>query len=247
MKKFFLFAYLLSVIAFYGYSQSLTLSNNAGPIVANSIIDQRGTPDSTELVTYLLVTNTGSRTINVLCKRTEISLMEGTQFTMCWANGCYPSSVKISPNAESIDPGQTATDFSGHYVPTETEYFTAGESLVRWTFFADNDANDSVSVVVKYITYPMGLDESQADRITLSSAVPNPASVKATFTYSIPSGADGFLVVRNMVGTAVSTEQLINNAGKITINTSGLPAGLYFATLTVNGKLMQTRKMIVQR
>lgn len=246
MKKLLLSFYLLSVVAFYGYSQSLSLSNPAGPIVANSIIIQAGTPDSSALITYLYVTNTSARTVNIYCKKSTLSLMDSTSIPWCFANACYGSDRTIS-NLQIVEPGQTITDFHGDYSSTTMDgKFHSGESVVRWVFFAENDVNDSVSVTIKYTSYPLGIDETLAHQVALSGSIPNPANEKATFTYSIPSGSDGMMIIRNVVGSIVASEQVPSASGQVSVNTFNLSNGLYFCSLTVNGKMMVTRKMIVQ-
>lgn len=146
MKKLLLSVYFLSLVAFYGYSQSLTLSNLNGPVTPNSIIVQAGTPDSVELVSYFNVKNVGDNTIRVLCKKVQIAMLDSTEVTMCWAGGCYSSGTMISPNDQPITPGETITEFSGHYSQVAFNHFKSGESIVRWVFFDRANVNDSVSV-----------------------------------------------------------------------------------------------------
>ncbi|MCK9424168.1 MAG: T9SS type A sorting domain-containing protein [Bacteroidales bacterium] len=246
MKKLLLFAYLLSVIAFYGYSQNLSLSNLAGPIAPNTIIIQPGTPDSTDMTTFIYVKNIGTRAINVFCKKSELSLMDSIQLTMCWANGCYPPSTTVSPNAQLIEPGQTIMDFSGHYSRSDGKNLKSGESVVRWVFFTENDINDSASVTIKYTSFPLGVEETMANQGVLSNSIPNPANEKATFSYTIASGSDGSFVVRNLVGSTMQTISLQPSNGKITLATADLADGIYFCSLLVKGKVAVTKKMVVR-
>ncbi|HNY03943.1 MAG TPA: hypothetical protein PKG48_15210, partial [Bacteroidales bacterium] len=155
MKKLIL-SFVLITLALAGLAQSLSLSNIHGPITANSTIIQAGTPDSVELITYLNVTNNSSSAKDILCKKTEINLLNNIEVTMCWAGGCYSASTYISPNAQAIDPGATNTEFSGHYTNANFNPIGSGESMIRWTFFDRTNPNDSVSVTVKYTTFPVG-------------------------------------------------------------------------------------------
>ena len=142
MKKLLLLVYLLSIAAFYGYSQSLSLMTPQGTVVTNSFITQYGTYDSLELVTYLHVKNISAQDVNIYAKKIEIFLTDSVETTMCWAGGCYSASTFVSPNYASIPAGQTATDFSGHYSTTTGHGFNLGESIVRWVFFNDENHND---------------------------------------------------------------------------------------------------------
>ncbi|MEI7982663.1 MAG: T9SS type A sorting domain-containing protein [Bacteroidota bacterium] len=246
MKKFFLIVSLLSVVAFFGYSQKISLSNPAGNIVPNSIIIQQGTPDSTELITYINVKNACNDAIQVYCRKTTLSLMDSTQVTFCFAGQCYFATTDESALTEPINPGDSVTDFSSHYTRTEgEEKFESGESVIRWTFFT-RDGSDSVSVTIIYKSYPLGIEETLAHQGVLSASIPNPANEKATFTYSIPSGSRGELVIRNLVGSAMKTLSLESTNGKITLATAEMADGIYFCSLVIDGKVTVTKKMLVR-
>lgn len=246
MKKLLLSVYLLSVIGFYGYSQSLSLSNIHGTIEPNSIIIQAGTPDSVELITYFNVKNISAKTINVLCKKVQCSMLDSTEITMCWAGSCYPSSTFVSPNAQAITAGQTITDFIGHYTQTAYLHFKSGESVVRWVFFDKINPNDSVSVTIKYATFPLAIEESAARRAMLSNAYPNPSASETSFSYSIPVGSQGTILVRDLLGSTVQSLVLPVSFGKTTLNTMNLSDGIYFCSLMVDGKVNQTKKIVVK-
>ena len=248
MKKLLLLVFMLSAAAFSSYSQNLVLSNLQGNLPTNAFITQVGTPDSVELITYLYVKNTGASTINVFCKKVEVKKIDSVETTMCWAGGCYPSFVNVSPNAAPILSGQTITDFVGHY--TWAGYsqpgFKPGESIVRWVFYNEANANDSASVTIKYTSWPVGLDEITSREGTLSAAYPNPAGETTRISYTLPEGSQGAIMIRNLVGATVQTEQLRSGSGTITFRTSSLNDGIYFYSLVVDGKPIQTKKLVVR-
>ncbi len=248
MKKMLLSVCLISIVCFYGYSQSLSLSNNNGPVTPNTILYQTGTPDSLELVTYLNVKNNSSQTMDVLCKKVELTLVNSNQVTMCWAVGCYSPTVYISSDPKSIAAGTTYSEFSGHYQAGEfSTHLALGESTVRWVFFDRANPNDSVSVIVKYAINPTGIDDATAPQVgMLSNICPNPASGDVTCNYAMPAGSQGTILVRDIVGTTVQTQLLPSASGKATISTLNLRSGIYFCSLLVDGKISQTKKLIVK-
>ena len=246
MKRLLLSVFLFSTMAFYGYSQSLLLTTPQGVNVTNKTICQLGTSDSVELITYLNVKNISSNTINVFSKKVDLKLLDSTETTMCWAGGCYPSFVTVSPNAAPMTPGQTLTDFVGHYSSITGMGFKLGESVVRWVFYNGANHNDSAYLLVKYQSWAVGMDEKNSRQGFLSSAYPNPADASASFNCSVPAGLTGTIVVRTMVGTSVLTESVAPGAGTRTINTSGLADGLYFYSLVLDGKNSITKKLIVK-
>ena len=246
MKRLLLSAYLLSIVVFYGYSQSISLSNSNGVIAPNATLIQAGTPDSNALSTYINVKNIGGSKINVLCRKYELKMLDSTEITMCWAGSCYPASTFISPNAQAIAPEEIITDFVGHYSQIVYNHFISGESVVRWVFYDRGNLNDTAAVTIKYTTYPLGIEESGALQATLSNAYPNPADATVSFNYSVPSGLQGTLFVRNILGTIVKTQVLAASNRKTIINTLDMNDGIYFCSLLVDGKISQTKKLIVQ-
>ena len=165
---------------------------------------------------------------------------------MCWAGGCYGSGTFISPNDQPIAPGQTITEFSGHYTQVAFNHFKSGESVIRWVFFDRANENDSASITVKYTTYPLGIEESKVPQGSLSNIYPNPAAGDAGCSYTIPSGSQGTVLVRDLLGNSLQTHQLSAISGKVTIGTMNLGDGIYFCSLLVDGKIVQSRKLIVK-
>lgn len=245
MKKLSLLAALI-LLAGIGFAQSFVLSNSHGEIPANSAFVQVGTPDSVELVTYLNVKNVSGVTKDVLCKKVEIKMLDSTEVSMCWAGGCYGTGTFVSPNAASMAAGSMNTEFSGHYTQSAFTHFQSGESIIRWVFFDRANPNDSASVTVKYTTYPAAIAENSMQQASLSALYPNPAPVTATCSYTIPGGAFGQIVVRDMLGSVVRSIDLSSGSGKATVNTVSLADGIYFCSLLVDGKVSQTKKMVVR-
>ena len=246
MKRQLLYLILLSAITISGLAQSLELSNSQGVIPPNAIIIQSGTPDSSELITYLNVKNKGTGAINVVCRKTELTMLDSTVSMMCWAGQCWAPTVDVSPGSTPIEAGQTNTEFSGHYsAQTATYMFHTGESIVRWVFFNENNVNDSMSVTIKYRTFGLGVEDGNVQNASLTSAYPNPAGANASFSYSVLSGSAA-VVVRNVLGSTVLSESLSSGSGKFTINTANLADGIYFYSLVVDGKISQTKKLIVR-
>ena len=246
MKKILLSVFLLSLVAFYSYSQTILLSNHNGSIAPNAIIVQAGSPDSTELITYLNVQNTSGSSINVFCKKVELSMLDSCEMTMCWAGNCYPASTNTSPYAQAISPGQVITEFVGHYTQTAFHHFTPGESVIRWVFYDRALPDDSASVTIKYTSYPLGIEEMNTRAAMLSNVYPNPAANTASCSYSLPAGSQGTIVLRDVLGTSVQTMPLQVTAGKVALNASALSDGIYFCSLMVDGKISQTKKLIVK-
>jgi hypothetical protein len=247
MKKNAIFFVIMIGITIFGFSQSLQLTDNKGVVIPNnSEIIQATGPDGTEIITYMYVKNIGTKDISVLCRKSQFKMLDSTEITMCWAGACYPASTFLSPNAQLITVGQTITDFTGHYLQIKYRPLKSGESVVRWSFFDMDNHGDSVSVQVKYYSYPLGIPEPAYRQATLSNVYPNPASDQAHVNYELPAGTTGTVVVRDMIGKMVYRENLETLSGKATIVTQNFSDGIYFCSLLVNEKAVQTRKMVVK-
>ncbi len=238
MKKLVLLTYLLSLVAFLGYSQNLSLIYDGNPVPNDGAVVYTGEPASPVIVAYMGVTNNYSDTLLVMCKKVEIYLVPGSQNTFCWEN-CYPPNVYVSLGYLKIGPGETNTQFTGDYEPLTH----AGQSIIRYVYYDLNNPNDSVSFRSFFNAYPLGI-KNQEGVATLSKAYPNPAITQASFNYSIENGANALLLVRNVLGSIVQ-EVSLSGTGVASINTTDLSEGIYFYSLMVNGRIQSTHKLVV--
>ena len=238
MKKFLLSVYLISVLAFMGYAQNLTLSHGGTAVPNNGTVTFTGEPSTGIIEAHIDVINNGTSSLNVFCKKTEISLVTNSVNTFCWDN-CYPPNVYVSLGTQTIVPGVTNTSFIGEYQPVNNP----GQSVIRYTFFVDGNPNDSVCFRAFYNAYPLGIEGVNGE-IKLSNAYPNPANSQASFTVTGCAGQTVVLMLRNVIGSTVSMVDLAGE-GTYAISTRDLPEGIYFYSMIVNGKITLTRKLVI--
>ncbi|MDY0053484.1 MAG: T9SS type A sorting domain-containing protein [Bacteroidales bacterium] len=97
------------------------------------------------------------------------------------------------------------------------------------------------------------IDTNSVDRITTNAFLyqntPNPFNTTTEIKYFLPEGAtNSNIYVFNMQGNLLLTYNLTNNGfGTIEINGSSLSAGMYIYTLTINGKEVETKRMILTK
>jgi hypothetical protein len=242
MKKLFLFIYLTSIAAYFGYSQmSLSLSDSTGPLANNATIYKAGTPLDDEIVAYVFVTNNSGTAVPVLVKKVVIDTVPGSLNMFCWGS-CFAPTVYVSPNPITVDPGRTdSLNFSGHYVPNTY----SGDSRLRYVFFSRSDPSDSVCVNIVYSAYPVGI-EMLAVKATISNASPNPADGNTRISYSLPVNTNGSLVVRNLLGSIAMEFPLNGQSGSVSLNTGDLSNGVYFYSLNIDGVTGSSKKLIVR-
>jgi len=95
--------------------------------------------------------------------------------------------------------------------------------------------NDNMGVV--------GIHQNKISEM-MSSPYPNPVINSTSINYNIPKNQHGNLVVVNAIGKKVRIYNLTDSNGKIEINMSTLPSGIYFVNLEQNGLITTSRKII---
>ena len=240
MKKLLLITYLLGVVACIGYSQSLSLSNENGPVANDSYINKTGLPSDDELVVEMYVTNNTPDPIPVMVKKVEISMVPGTASLFCWGL-CFAPNVYVSPDPLTIAGNTTnESDFSGHYLPSGM----SGMSVIRYVFFDQRNPDDSVCFNTNFQAYPLGI--SGLSGTNALAAYPNPASGKVTVAFSGMESASGTVVIRNLLGERVKEITVSGTSGKVTFDATDLNSGIYFYSLVVNGNAVATKKLVVR-
>lgn len=81
---------------------------------------------------------------------------------------------------------------------------------------------------------------------TLEQNQPNPFNQNTTIRYHLPTGTTGQVIIYDNAGRALKTMQATQN-GQVQINAYDLKAGTYTYTLMVNGKLVDSKKMVVSQ
>lgn len=248
MKKLLLLFSFLFLVASTIQSQSFSLSSLDGPIPSNGEYGILEPPSADEVHAYIFVTNNSSTDKAILVKRDDVYLLPDAISSFCWNGSCYPPFVYEASDPLPVASGATTTsnDFYGLYSPEGQK----GTSKVRFTFFDADNPDDSVSVLVRYITGFVGTGDLLASQqATISKPYPNPASSVVTFDISLKAQAeDAVLVVRNMLGMVVNQYAVTNRTGKLVLPVNEYKEGIYFYTLIVNDNLqVETGRFIVRR
>jgi hypothetical protein len=93
------------------------------------------------------------------------------------------------------------------------------------------------------------IDKLHSDnQIDISNVYPNPASQSASFDYVLlnPS-VEAKITIRNVLGNVVAERLLDVHQQTVSININHLVTGIYFYTLSLDGKNIVTKKLIVKR
>jgi len=220
-------------------AQNLSLSTDGGALTPDETIYIWG--DSGQYSTiycYLHVTNNSASNMDVMVKKTEISILPGSENSFCWGS-CYIPTVFVSPTPITIIAGQTdLSSFSGDYMPKGF----AGLSTIRYTFFSKTNVNDSVAVNVVFGSGTASINSFETESAV--SAYPNPATSFVNFTYQSNASSNGELVILSAAGTEVYRTAISPNT-PLNVDVRNFNAGLYFYSVQANGQKGAVRKFIV--
>jgi hypothetical protein len=90
-------------------------------------------------------------------------------------------------------------------------------------------------------------DEDVSDTLKFSPAYPNPSNDEMSVDYSIPSGVkEAGFVIYNLLGRTVKEIAIDQYNGSLTVNTSGMPEGIYFYSFLIDREPATTHKLIIK-
>ncbi|HRG02393.1 MAG TPA: tail fiber domain-containing protein [Bacteroidia bacterium] len=92
----------------------------------------------------------------------------------------------------------------------------------------------------------LDVELSDKDAIVLNQNVPNPFAEQTTITYNVPTSVEkAQLIFFNANGQVIQTVDIkTRGKGKVNVFASDLSSGLYHYTLVVDGKVVDSKKMV---
>lgn len=225
----------LICVAIVGWSQaqSLQISSSSQVVYGASSLLMHSTA---------IVTNTNVNPIDVHVMRTVNDTANHHSSYFCWGINCYDTTTSVSFSPETIaGAGGTNSSFIAYLQPNGYN----DTSMVTYCFYDDVDQSDSACMTFTYISTPTGIEEYITSGNSLTNAYPNPADNYSKLAYSLVSAKNSKLVLYNVLGSTVKEMKLTNKQNVITIATSELKNGIYFYSLINDGKVISTKKLIV--
>jgi hypothetical protein len=83
------------------------------------------------------------------------------------------------------------------------------------------------------------------NKLKVTKIYPNPANEAAYIDYQVNETTKAKIIIRNILGRVVDEFDLSKVNNQIKINTSSWESGVYFYTLSINGKPQKAKKLIV--
>lgn len=238
MKKIILSILLIVVINTINYSQ-IVLRDSDG----NNISGQTFVPSTNFLAPNIFkVENTGSSEITVNVEVTELILAPNYGITFCWVvcptDGITRTGV-ISEITCTIPPNSIATELADIYV---TEDGGTERTFVSLKFFEVSNPSNYANITFDS-DYVASINEANSSNNLV--AYPNPANTNVTFSYNIKNSENAFITIYNILGKEVKQSKIETKNDKISINISDLNSGVYFYNLTIDNKIFNTKKLII--
>jgi hypothetical protein len=260
MKKSLLFAFVLVVVSalsarsttmtlntemkYVVLSDTLELYDTLGNIINNSTIKISGSDPNVDVMAgHIWVKNTTTTEMsNVYVRRIINQEVESTQNSFCFGINCYGPMTNESTIPTVIGAGVLDKSFYADYYPNGN----GGLSSITYEFF--DDITFAVRVLAKAtIEFAISANSTNEDKLVFKGPFPNPSSQYANFEYNIPASYNNAgLIIRNMLGVEVESIALENRSGKQAIDVSRYASGIYFYTFIVDGKIIQSKKLIVK-
>lgn len=238
---------LLSIILFTVYSHAqLVILDSEMDDITDQTITVNGTADDSYFKVNVYLSNTGEETLEIFVRKIEMDIADGAFITFCWKESCFPPEV-----FDVQDP----IVLEGDQITRETDFYiefhngdTGGISEARYEFYSENESFDTVSVTVRFdiSTTTFVNDFNARKNILLSDPQPNPARGFTWINYSVPAGtSNAQIVVRNLLGKSILTENINFGSNRVRINTQGLNNGIYIYSLIIDNQIVESKRLVV--
>ena len=193
---------------------------------------------------YIIVENPTGTPLDIWCRRvveTNNQIVDYNYF--CWEQ-CYLPSTDTSAAFLTLGALKDTNAFTAYVTSDGDGYIGCGK--IRYTFWLDGNPSDSVGHTMYFCTAAtVGLDEQSVE---VKKIYPNPVR---DILYIEMGGNHSFdnarVNVVNMLGSTVGKYLLRGGSEKMSIDVSDYKPGVYFLTLTVDGKTIQSQRFVVSK
>jgi hypothetical protein len=223
---------------------TLELYDTLGHKINNGKITITATSPTTDVIAgHIWIKNTTSTTMNNVYVRRIINFeVPGTMNSFCFGVNCYGPSTSVSTIPTVLTAGVIDKSFYGDYYPDGH----GGTTSITYEFF-DNTTFSAPVKAKATIDYRLSFVGIEDNKLVFKGPFPNPSNQQTNFEYNIPAGNDNAqIIIRNTLGVEMANYPIENQSGKKTIDVSNFASGIYFYTFIVDGKIVQSKKMIIK-
>jgi hypothetical protein len=243
MKHFFTLAFIASSTLLSAQS-NLEIRSASGTLLNGTTQVHSGFSTDVEVAAdNYYVHNISGASIAVRCRRDEISVVPGSQNSLCWAlcssdyvAGAMPS-LTAPGGSITINSMDSLNAFILHYKPTGT----TGTSLFRVTFYNPSVTSDT-AVFYQQFDITLGVGDLASKELNVS-AYPNPATNYINIDIE-NMDEKGTIRIVDALGVTVKTATF-NGDSNVKFSTADLRTGLYFYSIVSNNKTVLTRRIVI--
>ncbi|MCQ2265759.1 MAG: T9SS type A sorting domain-containing protein [Bacteroidales bacterium] len=242
MKKLFTLIFLFATVVVS--AQSILISYNGTPLANGDTINALVPELDATSEYYLDLTNQVEEAVTIKVVKTDIEMVPGATASFCFDRNCFPPTTTEAGNV-TLEPGEILTQSDPRSFHLSYKTSNAGVSYVQVAFENKNDRQDKAVVIFKLVANPTSIQNVVAN--SSLRAYPNPASGNVNIDYSYSGNASSLnLVVKNLMGSVLSTKSLDVNGNKVMLDVSEYSSGIYFYSLEADGKPVVTKKLLVK-
>jgi hypothetical protein len=234
MKKIVAIVCLLA--SSYSYSQSIQLFYNKQLVTDTLTISVL--PNYSTSEHNLDIVNASSSEVGLVVKRERIFMLQDAENVFCFESCFGPEYDGPTSPPFPFPAGDTLfkeRDTVAFFYTTYNPHGKGGVSIIKYTFYNDNNASDATSVIFKFDSGNVGIEDNITEAVNLK-VYPNPTTGQLKID-------NGQLTIKNIeifdiVGKRLS--RFTFHSSHIEIDISHLAAGIYF--LKVDGKMFKVVK-----
>lgn len=192
---------------------------------------------------YATIKNTSSNSLDVWCKRQELSISIAQLNYFCWKD-CYTPTVTVSPDPITISSNTSDSSFVGYSRPKGDGVI--GCDSIRYVFWDGANPNDSAYFTMYYCTgAQISVDEYSAPHAF--EAFPNPAKDVLYVQHTFRNVKNAKITITNMVGARVYEGEVDSSSDLTQVSLSHLKSGVYFYSIRADGKNLGTKRFVIAR
>lgn len=239
MKKALLLFIILGLFQAPLLAQSLELMKKDGSSITQDTIYIKSSNGSATMEAPIYVKNTSNKAMDVLVKVYVKNINAESSASYCWGGSCFDILTTPSTTHTTIESADTAKEFHSDLEPNDQ----LGVNEIMFTFYNENNIDDSISVTVYYELFITGIDPFFEIKESMRS-YPNPVQNTLFLSYDIQIYSDFTISIFDIVGKKVKSQKLNNNESITEIDVSNFKQGIYIWTIESEGVPIKSQKFI---
>ncbi len=176
------------------------------------------------------------------------TLYNGHSKNIFWIMSVEQNGASTAPTIYGVSGDYTSDMNNSMLLSTDTRYNISSTGwngfLIPTYGYTDPFQYENHDIGYRLSVANVGINELESYGFALNQNAPNPFTKDATVTYQLAKDANSVsFTVSDVTGRIISSEKVSSNTGTHTVKLGSYAAGLYYYTLSVDGKT-STKKMI---